>query len=1148
MLWEFPVILLWRKVTSFGGRGKIGWDTMDTAENGSEDDQGKKELQRGSSALSRKESSRRKPFKVERLDIEELYYPDEDENLIPKKHVLESLEFDQVTLQSVVTAELRDLGISIESNGRQSRSKSRKPAPVQAIQPDQFLETVEVILENGNLVRLCVPHVVKQTCEFIRKYITVEGIFRKSGLSSRVQSLKQRFSEKDTDIFNPDDTVFDASSVLKQYLRELPNPLIPADIQPMFLKCLDHQDERTRIDSILMCIYLLPVSNIHILAYLMKFLFDVVKHSNANKMGYKNLALVLTPNIMPVEEKKSLQKGKDSIQSEKLALEKNRRAMEILILYGDYVGWVSSKLYKAIEVQSLYKSSDDELENDRGRDGRRKKRRSGSLTRMFGFLRKVTNGKGGETPCSTTDTPNDFGLHTPVLKASTKKRANEEQIFSTQKKKTILDAVRRNGLHGGDPNSPVGFLACPSPAVCFDPSPMRTEWKNLNCQLNLATPNIMRDKTQKRSKSTPDNARVQWSSNSKSSSKHNKLGFGRKSGKKVEFLTDSDSDTFEFLFDESANKSNPILNLPKYFRNFSLLPSKNLKSSVSATPDCSKVKGMFKKKSKPLSYPLMPNCPDNALLHQQVNQNLQKTDITASVVSIHSLQDSPRKKPSRHSSATRLNDDRNQDLRPCDEIPPPPEFSDSCVPSRNPSKEKPATEESMRNDSGDGEYVMISATATTDDVKNEAFIASSNSLDLTDSTSNDTLSHEARITPGDDEKFMPVELLRLTPLIREINNLTMFAQQDIVTEKEGAVDTSVGSPIPTLETSSDPDPPSPPIIPPRNSIALTEVAKEFQRTLQEEKIIKLRSEMNSGGASRSAVAQRRGSVHEKGVSPSQRKINSFRRRRSHDSAKSTTPAAHSPRFMSLRSPRSRPVPPPLTRSPTRCTLRRGRPNTAWAGLARPSPCRSNASVNGESGRTPRVRILRGTGTTPRDKVVLKDKGNISSPVMRRMSSVQELVHKLESKAKIQTTKSASEIVPEKALIRRPTDSNKCNEDSANPCDSNLQQSEPPTRSPVKKSPRVTNNTPNQGNEWVSGANFEFDESLETNEKSSFGNNGNRESIHFLKTRNAGKVSASVRMFDGMGKKLKSPGNAGKSMIPRYTALHTIPSRTQLTNP
>ena len=58
---------------------------------------------------------------------------------------------------------------------------------------------MEVTL-NKTAVRLCVPHVITQTCEFIRKEITTEGIFRKSGSTSRVQSLKVCCS--DTVIFS----------------------------------------------------------------------------------------------------------------------------------------------------------------------------------------------------------------------------------------------------------------------------------------------------------------------------------------------------------------------------------------------------------------------------------------------------------------------------------------------------------------------------------------------------------------------------------------------------------------------------------------------------------------------------------------------------------------------------------------------------------------------------------------------------------------------------------------------------------------------------------------------------------------------------------------------------------------------------------
>ena len=105
----------------------------------------KKDVQRTASVLSRKESYRRKPHKIDRVQIADLFEPDEnDVSILPRKHVLETLDFDQLAMSNVVTSELRDLGVDLESSSRQSRSKSRKPAAVvHSITPDQFLVCLE---------------------------------------------------------------------------------------------------------------------------------------------------------------------------------------------------------------------------------------------------------------------------------------------------------------------------------------------------------------------------------------------------------------------------------------------------------------------------------------------------------------------------------------------------------------------------------------------------------------------------------------------------------------------------------------------------------------------------------------------------------------------------------------------------------------------------------------------------------------------------------------------------------------------------------------------------------------------------------------------------------------------------------------------
>lgn len=64
-----------------------------------------------------------------------------------------------------------------------------------------------------------------------------------------------------------------------------------------------------------------------------QFLNEVVEHSNENRMSYENLAIVIGPNIMPVESKKS-DKAKE-LEHERRFIDAHTKIME-----------VSSKIYE----------------------------------------------------------------------------------------------------------------------------------------------------------------------------------------------------------------------------------------------------------------------------------------------------------------------------------------------------------------------------------------------------------------------------------------------------------------------------------------------------------------------------------------------------------------------------------------------------------------------------------------------------------------------------------------------------------------------------------------------------------------------------------------------------------------------------------
>lgn len=65
----------------------------------------------------------------------------------------------------------------------------------------------------------------------------VEGIYRKSGGSGQVNTIKAGF-EKDSeyDISDEDLDIHAVTSALKQYFRRLPTPLITFDVYDMLLE------------------------------------------------------------------------------------------------------------------------------------------------------------------------------------------------------------------------------------------------------------------------------------------------------------------------------------------------------------------------------------------------------------------------------------------------------------------------------------------------------------------------------------------------------------------------------------------------------------------------------------------------------------------------------------------------------------------------------------------------------------------------------------------------------------------------------------------------------------------------------------------------------------------------------------------------
>ena len=139
---------------------------------------------------------------------------------------------------------------------------------------------------------LMVPKLVASACVFIEERKGVEGIYRMSGSQGRQKVMRSHIEEQQTDFANisPPPHVLDVASLLKQFLRELPEPVIPRSLHTLLSSCyLSAQP----LENLQLALLMLPPSHLATLTYLLSHLKTIARASGDNKMGAANLAIVL---------------------------------------------------------------------------------------------------------------------------------------------------------------------------------------------------------------------------------------------------------------------------------------------------------------------------------------------------------------------------------------------------------------------------------------------------------------------------------------------------------------------------------------------------------------------------------------------------------------------------------------------------------------------------------------------------------------------------------------------------------------------------------------------------------------------------------------------------------------------------------------
>uniref|UniRef100_A0A182NMJ2 Rho-GAP domain-containing protein n=1 Tax=Anopheles dirus TaxID=7168 RepID=A0A182NMJ2_9DIPT len=147
-----------------------------------------------------------------------------------------------------------------------------------------------------------VPYTIRLAFGWLeRNALDQVGLFRKPGVKSRIAKLKSVIEASNdvgwrNEMFD-EYHAYDVADLLKQYFRELPDPLLTAKLSETFIAIFQYLPEEVRSEAVQSAILLLPDEHREVLHLLLTFLEKVVQNSSLNQMTANNLAVCFAPSL-----------------------------------------------------------------------------------------------------------------------------------------------------------------------------------------------------------------------------------------------------------------------------------------------------------------------------------------------------------------------------------------------------------------------------------------------------------------------------------------------------------------------------------------------------------------------------------------------------------------------------------------------------------------------------------------------------------------------------------------------------------------------------------------------------------------------------------------------------------------------------------
>ncbi|XP_018111097.1 unconventional myosin-IXa isoform X3 [Xenopus laevis] len=144
-----------------------------------------------------------------------------------------------------------------------------------------------------------VPVLLEKLISYIEMHgLYTEGIYRKPGSTNKIRELRQSL---DTDIENvnlDDYNIHVIASVFKQWLRELPNPLMTFELYEEFLRSMGLGERKETVRGVYSVVDQLSRTHLITLERLIFHLVRIAQQEETNRMSANALAIVFAPCIL----------------------------------------------------------------------------------------------------------------------------------------------------------------------------------------------------------------------------------------------------------------------------------------------------------------------------------------------------------------------------------------------------------------------------------------------------------------------------------------------------------------------------------------------------------------------------------------------------------------------------------------------------------------------------------------------------------------------------------------------------------------------------------------------------------------------------------------------------------------------------------